>query len=1151
VPYNDEKTAPTDPIMPLVSLVLFSLLALFAAPFAAAAEPPSGYIVGLHDSLSPAEVKSVAEALECEYGVTVVRTYTAALTGLHVQATEEMATKLAADARVAYVDENEPIALTADSKITEPVNADRTRYAPGWSLQRITHRDRIAPDAEGAYPFASAGDGILAYVFDSGVWAGHPDLHDRVEAGYDTFIPGSSALAHDPCPVDSAISVATRDACPPGDACLAGGHGTMAASLIGGSTFGIASGVTIVPVRVTDCAGTGQMTNLIDGLDWILREHMPAADESGFHGAVINMSLHIRSDADLPEVRSLKSALARVVARGAVVFTGAGNTPVDACGGYPSGFSYGNGQSAPHVISISGVNHSDARDCASALAPPVDVCIGPQYGIGRCVDLFAPAVDMRGAGLREGGNGIGPMRLTAREGTSWASPQGAGAAARLLAERAGTSDPLYRSDAPEQTSDNVWRALRDNATFGIVKTPGPESANRLLYIGAIEITTQPRSIVTRGDEGTTPLTIAIANPPEGTTYSWRRGTFADFTIVQESANPTYDAPAGESASYWVRASYPHTPRPVTVDSVLVKVTHCSLADALPIITATPAADGHWRLHVPPDSDATQYQWFIGAPGDVSQPVATTSTPELDVVPLSTTDYWVRVAYPGCSTIDSGNYATATTCLAPRILQVPEGPIPLGTQPGQAHRPYTLEVVADGTNLVYQWYRVIGGNAEEIAGADRTSVTLDPAAGEQTVFVRVTSLCGAKPFVDSSPATVSWVNCDLAFGLARHPNRDPEKNDSQMPIASIGPATVYVPMGRSIALTARPVTASQNTTDATLTWLEGQQTVASGSTYYVRNVVNATSIRQLELRMAQRGSPDCAKLGYVRIAACRADVRPLITRFPLSDGTGVARLEVRDAKDVIVEWRTGEHDDSAPAFIDRLQPGDRVSTREFAPGTRYWARVTASDICKSDLDELTEDTEVYTAQACSTNAVDVRDPATGNAVNVGNGHTIHVPPGGAVALHTTASDIRWSDSAGTYSASSYYAESIISERLVTLESPAGCFSGSVTLHVATGCKPLIKTPPASTSGPWEGKATLSVSIDPAYADPIIEWWEGEHDTSGEPVARNVSSFVGDTGKTYWVRVIGKCGEQLLVQDSSLATVHCNNCRRRSVRHGPPQ
>jgi hypothetical protein len=210
-------------------------------------------------------------------------------------------------------------------------------------------------------------------------------------------------------------------------------------------------------------------------------------------------------------------------------------------------------------------------------------------------------------------------------------------------------------------------------------------------------------------------------------------------------------------------------------------------------------------------------------------------------------------------------------------------------------------------------------------------------------------------------------------------------------------------------------------------------------------------------------------------------------------------------------------------------------------------VIAADECNLDWGEITEDTEVYTAQACNPNTAVVRDPVTGQAVNVRNGHTINVPPGGAVALSTTASGVQWNDGLGPQFGGTYYAQNITGERLVTLESPAGCFAGSVTLHLATGCRPLIRTPPISTSAPQNGKAMLSLSIDPAYAQATIEWWEGEHDTSGEPVARNVTSFEGATGKTYWVRVIAKCGNQLLVQDSPLARVACSNCRRRSVRH----
>jgi 5-oxoprolinase (ATP-hydrolysing) subunit A len=1137
-------------------VILFSFLAMFAAadewrtgnpacPEVRQAGLPvlHGYIVGLPERLSPAEVNVVAAALEREHGVKVVRTFTTALNALHVHTTDAVAKKLVEDARVAYVEENAAITLTADAKITRPVDADRAEYAPGWSLHRITHRDRIAPGTEGTYPFAGDGAGVIAYVFDSGVWAEHPDLQGRVEDGYDTFIPGSAALAHVPCPVDTQITAATRDACPPGNPCLAGAHGTMAASLIGGSTFGVAPGVTIVPVRVSDCTGNGQMVNLIAGLEWVLREHLPAPDAPGFNGAVINMSIHIRTDAGLPEVRSLKAALARVIQRGAVVFTGAGNTPLDACGGFPSGFAYGNGQPDPHVISVSGVNHTDARDCTSALDPPVDPCTGPQFGIGRCVDLFAPAVDMRGAGLRD------PMRLTAREGTSWASPHAAGAAARLLAERAGTANPLYRSATPHETSDHVWRALRDNATRGVVQNPGRDSANRLLYIGAIEIASQPRSVVTRSAEGTTPLTIAVANPPAGTTYSWRRGTFADFAVVQESSSPTYDAPAGQTASYWVRVSHPHTPRPVTADSVLATVTHCPLADALPVITATPAGN-LWRLQVAGDTDATQYQWFVGSPGDTAQPLATTTAPELDVLPQSTTDYWVRVIYPGCNiAIDSGNYATAGACHAPVIREVPSGTFVVGTEADAPSRPFTLDVLAEGTGLTYQWYRLIGGVAEEIPGATRTSLTLDAAGGPQSVFVRVTSSCGPQPSVDSAPAHVSWVSCDLVFALARHPNRKPgEPGNNQMAITNVSPPIVYVPMGRSVALTARPVDRSQRETDATLTWVEDGDVKATGRTYVVRNVVNATGTRTLDLRMAQRGSRDCDRIGFVRVRTCGRDVLPLITRFPVSDGTGVARLEVREANAVVVEWRTSEHDDSVPAvFVERLQPGDRDSTRQFPPGTRYWARVTAADVCNPDEGELTEDTEVYTAQACSPASVLVRDPVTGGPVDVENGHTINVPLGGSLALSATTSDVRWNDSLGGQSGSTYFAEDTASERLITLESPAGCFAGSVTLHPASGCAPPIWTRPVSTTAPRDGKGLLAVTVHPSYENATIEWWEGEHVTTGEPVARNVTSFMGEMGKTYWVRVIAACGDQLLVEDSPLASITCGNCRTRSVRH----
>src|SRR5438034_568725 len=58
------------------------------------------------------------------------------------------------------------------------------------------------------------------------------------------------------------------------------------AGVIGGSTYGVAKSVTLVPVRVLDCNGGGSLSSLLAGLDWILQDHAQAP-----RPAVVNMSL--------------------------------------------------------------------------------------------------------------------------------------------------------------------------------------------------------------------------------------------------------------------------------------------------------------------------------------------------------------------------------------------------------------------------------------------------------------------------------------------------------------------------------------------------------------------------------------------------------------------------------------------------------------------------------------------------------------------------------------------------------------------------------------------------------------------------------------------------------------------------------------------
>lgn len=55
------------------------------------------------------------------------------------------------------------------------------------------------------------------------------------------------------------------------------------AGTVGGTTWGVAKGVKLIPVRVLDCSGSGAYSGVIAGIDWVAN--------SPLRPAVANLSL--------------------------------------------------------------------------------------------------------------------------------------------------------------------------------------------------------------------------------------------------------------------------------------------------------------------------------------------------------------------------------------------------------------------------------------------------------------------------------------------------------------------------------------------------------------------------------------------------------------------------------------------------------------------------------------------------------------------------------------------------------------------------------------------------------------------------------------------------------------------------------------------
>ena len=397
----------TQPATKIATIIIAGVLAIAASVQAKVVHVehaiPGHYIVVLKaEALQPSgmfatkrsSVPDVAQRMTAPFHAHPGRCYSHTIKGFAVTLSASAAERLADDPRVAYVTED---AVTFPAAVESPT--------PSWGLDRI---DQTTNQLDGQYTYNQTGAGVNIYIIDSGVRSTHEDLAGRVDTA------NAFTAIHD--------GLGTEDGY---------GHGTAVAAVAAGTSYGVAKGAIVHPVRVLGNNGRGTVSDLIAGIDWV---------DANFEApAVTNISITTAPN------QALDDALKALIRSGIFTTVAAGNGASDACLISPA--------RVPDAFTVGASTIDDLRAFFS--------------DVGTCVDAFAPGKDIKTAWGRT------DTQTAIMSGTSFAAPAVAGTAAMEL------------NEFPHASVQKItWDIL--NAASQVIPQDSYGSPTGLLYTGFIQ-----------------------------------------------------------------------------------------------------------------------------------------------------------------------------------------------------------------------------------------------------------------------------------------------------------------------------------------------------------------------------------------------------------------------------------------------------------------------------------------------------------------------------------------------------------------------------------------------------------------------------------------------------------------------------------------
>jgi len=427
--------------------IIVSILLVLLSSLAFSGQIDGKYIIVLKDTGTGVEV--VAKNMAKKYGITLGHIYKHAIKGFSASIPATVLQKIKEDLSVKYIEKDKMLYAigrrAGRSILTPPVQVIPT------GINRI--------DVDLALDINNIDDESLDVdiaIIDTGVDLDHPDLNI---AGDVTFVRGTRSGNDD------------------------NGHGTHVAGIVAAidneyGVVGVAPGARLWAVKVLDRNGSGALSDVIAGIDWV-------TDNSDVI-EVANMSL-----GGVGYSQALRDAITASVSKGVFYAVAAGNDSDDV---YGEDGEFGTEDdyipaAYPEVATVSAMVDTDGQAGGNGLSTPYGaddtlatfsnysdsvVAGNPVSSPGTAIDLAAPGVIILSTYL--------DGTYVYMTGTSMAVPHVAGAAALYIA----------RSEKPKSAKHvyEVRQALinlgQPQGEWGPADTGDPDgNLENLVYVGGL------------------------------------------------------------------------------------------------------------------------------------------------------------------------------------------------------------------------------------------------------------------------------------------------------------------------------------------------------------------------------------------------------------------------------------------------------------------------------------------------------------------------------------------------------------------------------------------------------------------------------------------------------------------------------------------